>query len=359
VADATTVALRTPANAALALGTAFGAAMGPAAALVIADLDFNFVLPLFGQQNFNAMTGPGFIMALLWFLFAIVASFAFTEPVRSGVEELKQREAVSPSDPPSPLMRHTSKSGRLAENVDDEWDEKRLEEAKEVITKSSKSGSLRHCLRNLTKPVVVTMAIIFMKRVALEFLVGSTSIITKNRYGWSIKNVGTLHFANGMIVIPIAILAGWLSQFFQDRYLTLRFMAITLVGLLSLIDFSDLLGSAADENDTYNEGYPLAIGPVRYIIGSLVTFSSIEANESYVASMMSKLLPSQLAAGTFNSGLLIIVVAMSARATADIFITILGSISIRYLLNMLIIPSTCLVATSMLLVWRNYEALAV
>ena len=256
-------------------------------------------------------------------------------------------------------MRHTSKGGRSAENVDNEWDEKRLEEAKEVITKSSKSGSLRHCLRNLTKPVVVTMAIIFMKRVALEFLVGSTSIITKNRYGWSIKNVGTLHFANGMIVIPIAILAGWLSQFFQDRYLTLRFMAITLVGLLSLIDFSDLLGSAADENDTYNEGYPLANGPVRYIIGSLVTFSSIEANESYVASMMSKLLPSQLAAGTFNSGLLIILVAMSARATADIFITILGSISIRYLLNMLIIPSTCLVATSMLLVWRNYEALAV
>jgi len=357
VADATTVALRTPANAALALGTALGAAMGPALALVIADLDFNFVLPLFGQQNFNAMTGPGFIMALLWLLFAIVASFAFTEPVRSGVEELKQREAVSPSDPPSPLMRH--KSGCFTKNADNEWDKKSLEEAMEVITKSSKSGSLRHCLQNMTKPVVVTMAIIFMKRVALEFLVGSTSIITKNRYGWSIKNVGTLHFANGMIVIPITILAGWLSQFFQDRYLTLRFMVITLVGLLSLIDFSDLLGSAADENDTYNEGYPLAIGPVRYIIGSLVTFSSIEANESYVASMMSKLLPSQLAVGTFNSGLLIILVAMSARATADIFITILGSISIRYLLNMLIIPSTCLVATSLLLVWRNFEALAV
>ena len=356
VADATTIALRTPANAALALGTALGAAMGPALALVIADLDFNFVLPLFGQQNFNAMTGPGFIMALLWLLFAIVTSFAFTEPVRSGVEELKQREAVSSSDPSSP-MRH--KSSCFTKNADNEWDEISLEEAMEIITKSSKSGSLRHCLQNMTKPVVVTMAIIFMKRVALEFLVGSTSIITKNRYGWSIKNVGTLHFANGMIVIPITILAGWLSQFFQDRYLTLRFMVITLVGLLSLIDFSDLLGSAADENDTYNEGYPLAIGPVRYIIGSLVAFSSIEANESYVASMMSKLLPSQLAVGTFNSGLLIILVAMSARATADIFITILGSISIRHLLNMLIIPSTCLVATSMLLVWRNFEALAV
>mmetsp|Transcript_30924 Transcript_30924/g.90402 ORF Transcript_30924/g.90402 Transcript_30924/m.90402 type:complete len:162 (+) Transcript_30924:2393-2878(+) len=161
-----------------------------------------------------------------------------------------------------------------------------------------------------------------------------------------------------MIVIPISILSGWLSQFYQDRYLTLRIMVITLVGMLSLIDFTDLFGSA-NENDTYNEGYPLAIGPVRCIIGSLVAFSSIEANESYVASMMSKILPSQLAAGTFNSGLLINLVSMSARATADIFITILGSVSIRYLLNMLIIPSTGLVAISMLLVWRNYEAFAV
>lgn len=360
VADATPFALRTPANAAFALATALGAALGPAMAIVLADLDFDFVLPFFGPQTFNAMTGPGFLMALLWLLFTIVASFAFTEPVRSGLDELKKRElstsATLPDQVSSPLER--GNSDRSAGKIDDDLDEQNLEEAKKVISNSSNNGSVRHCLRNMTKPVVVTMCIIFMKRVALECLVGSTSVITKNRYGWSIKNVGTLHFVNGMVVIPISILSGWLSQFYQDRYLTLRIMAITLVGMVSLIDFTDLFGST-NENNTYNEGLPLAIGPVRYIIGSLVAFSSIEANESYVASMMSKILPSQLAVGTFNSGLLINLVSTSARAFGDIFITILGSASIRNLLNLLIIPSTGLVAMSMFLVWRNYEAFAV
>lgn len=360
VADATPFALRTPANAAFALATALGAALGPAMAIVLADLDFDFVLPFLGPQTFNAMTGPGFLMALLWFLFTIVASFTFTEPVRSGLDELKKRElsasAPLPDQLSSPLER--GNSDRSAGKIEDDLDEGNLEEAKKVISNSSNNGSVRHCLRNMTKPVVVTMCIIFMKRVALECLVGSTSVITKNRYGWSIKNVGTLHFVNGMIVIPISILSGWLSQFYQDRYLTLRIMAITLVGMFSLIDFTDLFGST-NGNDTYNEGIPFGIGPVRYIIGSLVAFSSIEANESYVASMMSKILPSQLAVGTFNSGLLINLVSTSARAFGDIFITILGSVSIRNLLNLLIIPSTGLVAISMFLVWRNYEAFAV
>ena len=361
VADATPFALRTPANAAFALATALGAALGPAMAIVLADLDFDFVLPFLGPQTFNAMTGPGFLMALLWFLFTIVASFTFTEPVRSGLDELKKRELSASAPLPdqqlsSPLER--GNSDRSAGKIEDDLDEGNLHEAKKVISNSSNNGSVRHCLRNMTKPVVVTMCIIFMKRVALECLVGSTSVITKNRYGWSIKNVGTLHFVNGMVVIPISILSGWLSQFYQDRYLTLRIMAITLVGMFSLIDFTDLFGSM-NENDTYNEGFPFAIGPVRYIIGSLVAFSSIEANESYVASMMSKILPSQLAVGTFNSGLLINLVSTSARAFGDIFITILGSVSIRNLLNLLIIPSTGLVAISMFLVWRNYEAFAV
>ena len=352
VADTTPFSLRTPANAAFALFTALGAAMGPAMAIVIADLDFEFVLPFLGSQNFNAMTGPGFFMALMWFLYTVVASCTFTEPVRSGLDELVKREESAPA----PLPDNNQSAGK----IDDDLDEQNLEEAKKVILNSSNNGSIKHCLRNMTRPVCVTMCIIFMKRVALEFLIGSTSVITKNRYGWSIKNVGTLHFVNGMVVIPISILSGWLSQFYQDRYLTLRVMAIALVGMFSLIDFTDLFGSTNEnENYTYNEGLPFAIGPVRYIIGSLVAFSSIEANESYVASMMSKILPSQLAVGTFNSGFLINLVSTSARAFGDIFITILGSVSIRNLLNLLIIPSTGLIAMSIFLVWRNYEAFAV
>jgi hypothetical protein len=142
-----------------------------------------------------------------------------------------------------------------------------------------------------------------MKRIALESIVGSTSIVTKNRYGWSIKNVGTLHLLNGLLVIPVSILSGWLSQFYQDRQLATWFLFITMCGLLLLIDVTDIF-IPSDVSDTYNEGAPMAVGQVRYIIGSVISFSGVEACESFVASMLSKAVPSALAVGTFNSGLL-------------------------------------------------------
>jgi hypothetical protein len=52
--------------------------------------------------------------------------------------------------------------------------------------------------------------------------------------------------------------------------------------------------------------------------------------------------PSALAVGTFNSGLLATMVATSGRAVGDVLITTMGLISIRNLLNMLIIPGLCL-----------------
>lgn len=278
-------------------------------------------------------------MALMWLIFTICTVTVFNEPSRSGLEELRMRESKA-----APLNDITATQDIVSI---DSSTEKQSEERGNPFT---------HCFRNISKPVILTMSLIFMKRIALESIVGSTSVVTKNRYGWSIKNVGTLHFVNGMIVIPISILSGWLSQFYQDRYLALCLMCITLSGMLCLIDMTDFVSR---ETDTYNEGHALAVGPIRYIAGSLVAFSGIEACESFVASLMSKLVPSALAVGTFNSGLLTTLVGTSGRASGDLLITILGSWSIRNLLNLLIIPSTGLVITSILLVLRNYDDLAV
>ena len=98
---------------------------------------------------------------------------------------------------------------------------------------------------------------------------------------------------------------------------------------------------------------------MRYITGSLIAFSGIEACESYVASLMSKVVPSALAQGTFNSGLLATLVATGGRASGDAFISLMGLISIRNLLNLLIIPGATLVAGSIELILWNYEILAV
>lgn len=278
-------------------------------------------------------------MALMWLLFTICAAIVFSEPSRSGLDELRMRESQGEQ-----LNESTATQDMVS--IDSSGEKKSEERGK----------SMMHCFRNITKPVILTMSLIFMKRIALESIVGSTSVVTKNRYGWSIKNVGTLHFVNGMIVIPITILSGWMSQFYQDRYLALCLMLITLTGMVCLIDVTDFVST---ETDTYNEGHPLAVGPIRYIVGCMVAFSGIEACESFVASLMSKLVPSALAVGTFNSGLLTTLVGTSGRACGDLLITALGSWSIRNLLNLLIVPSTGLVITSILLVLRNYNDLAV
>jgi len=213
------------------------------------------------------------------------------------------------------------------------------------------------CIKNMTRPVLICMSLIFMKRIALESIVGSTSIVTKNRYGWNIENVGALHLVNGIIVIPVSIFSGYLSTMYEDRYMTLWFLAITLFGMAFLFDPTDLTNH--EDSETYNLGAPMATGTTRYITGSLIAFSGIEACESYVASLMSKVVPSALAQGTFNSGLLATLVGTGGRAVGDIFITLMGLISIRNLLNLLIIPGATLVAFSISLVVWNYELLAV
>jgi hypothetical protein len=196
-----------------------------------------------------------------------------------------------------------------------------------------------------------------MKRIALESIVGSTSIITKNRYGWDIKSVGTLHLVNGIIVIPVSVFSGYLSTVYEDRYMAIWFLAITLFGMAFLFDPTDLINH--EDTETYNDDQPMSVGPARYIMGSLIAFSAIEACESYVASLMSKVVPSALAVGTFNAGLLATLVGTGGRATGDLFITLMGLISIRNLLNLLIIPGATLVATSIIVILWNYKLLAV
>ena len=40
------------------------------------------------------------------------------------------------------------------------------------------------CTKNTTQPVLVYMSLIFMKRITLKSITESTTIVTKNRYGW-------------------------------------------------------------------------------------------------------------------------------------------------------------------------------
>lgn len=290
------------------MATALGAAMGPGMAIVLDSMDdFEFYLPFLKQQQFNGMTGPGYFMAFNWLVYTLCIVFFFGEPTRSGLEELKRREEQESSKDPKReslldevelAAMSDGKADRRAAgessldavlerqdslSLDDEEDcmtdegSLHLEEVPDVDSSKHDKGyryNYCSCVKHLTRPTLICMGLIFMKRIALESIVGSTSIITKNRYGWSIKNVGTLHLVNGIIVIPVSIFAGYLSTLYEDRYMSVWFLAITLFGMAFLFDPTDLLNH--DDDVAFNEGQPLAVGPVRYVLGSLIAFSGIE-----------------------------------------------------------------------------------
>jgi hypothetical protein len=353
VADATPFALRTMASAAFALVTALGAALGPGMAIVLDALpEFEFSLPVLGIQYFNGMTGPGYFMALCWMIYFIAVLLTFDEPKRVGLVELQQREALEECGVSEEGTSTTDGHGDMID--DDESDTESTVSSESVSPK--KIGPFS-CFQHISTATAMCMSLIFMKRIALESIVGSTSVITKNRYGWSIQNVGTLHLANGIIVIPVSILAGYMSRFHQDRQLATWFIVITICGMLFLVDLSDLVDTSSSA--TYNADSPWAVGPTKYIIGSFIAFSGIEACESFVASLMSKVVCSKLAVGTFNSGLLTTLVGTSGRAVGDLFITCMGLISIRSLLNLLILPGLAVMLGSLFLLRRNYQLLDV
>ncbi len=322
IADTTPLAHRTAVNAAFGTATALGAALGPATAILLDSLDVVFDIPVYGAVHLNGMTGPGFLMGILWLIFTLLLVFTFSEPERSGLEEQRQKElmmgVVTPTSSTvvgksefelthidTPTEKINSQNGSCISRMESQAFP---EEAKNVDsispTQDASSNSLwsqfKHVASNLTLPVRISMFLLFSKMFTVESLISAASMVTKNRYHWAVQQVGTLGTIVGCLTIPISVFIGFLSQYREDRVLMLWLMMVASFGMSLLIDISDLIST---ETDTYNEENMLAVGPHRYVAGYLIVFCSMQAFDGVVGSVLSKVIPTALATGTFNSGL--------------------------------------------------------
>jgi hypothetical protein len=182
VADATPFSLRTMSSAAFALTTALGAASGPGFAILLDMIpEFQFNLPILGVQTFNGMTGPGFVMALFWFLFTITIMVSFGEPNRSGLDELKQREAAATAVAASSASNSACEALNPAKSFTDEDGGGAVTDDDDASSVGSLSvgsygndeavvskHSPLYCIKHMTRATALCMALIFMKRIALE-----------------------------------------------------------------------------------------------------------------------------------------------------------------------------------------------
>ena len=337
--------------------------------------EFQFNLPLLGGQVFNSMTGPGYFMCVNWIAYAIMIFFFFREPKRSGLEELKRREnglnndvdpkkkalldnvTSSSTDANKIILRDASFEDDSVSIGGDSIEFSNYDDEKTAVEPKDEKQKCCSCVTHMTRPVLICMTLVFFKRVALESIVGASPIVTKNRYGWHIDDVGALQVVNGLIIIPACLFAGYLSTKYEDRLMALCFLSVTLFGMVIMFDPSDFFDH--DTLETYNEYSIFSTGPVSYVTGSLIAFIGVEVCESFTASMMSKVVPSKMAKGTFNAGLLETLVGTGGRAFGDLFVTMMGLISIRNLLNLLILPGMGLVASSIIMILWNYKLLEV
>jgi len=380
MADTTPVSLRTSVNAGFGMVVAVGSALGPATAIWLNSIFFRREVPFLGEIVFNGLTGPGYFMAALWTCFTIVVVIFFGEPDRQGLAEQKQMEQKDTLvtsvnlDDPRPECVHDELVGVVTDGVTDNCikdyelrtifsgEESRATLAEELVTseeqprKKSWYAEAKDFSDLITLPVRVCLGLLLAKVFTVEILVSATSALTKNRYHWQVHQVGTLGCINGLLVIPISILVGRLSMSYQDRRLMTWLVAIGCCGFFMNIDLSDLVSTPTH---TYNKGHVLAVSPQRYVLGYFLTYSPVQCFEGIIGSALSKVIPTALASGTLNSGLLATLVDTFGRACGDMFISMVGFINLRQLMNLLFIPGFCIMLTCLVVIRKFYDILAV
>jgi hypothetical protein len=306
-------------------------------------------------------------MACIWGVYFMVALFSFHEPDRTGLaeqirleqEQFEQEENIPPSEVSDKRTDHrdddlnTIFSGETDGAMADTVQTIPLPFERTICSAWSR---FRDFLDLITPPVRLCLGLLFCKTFTIESLVSCTSALTKNRYGWSINQVGILGCINGLLVLPLSICVGYLSMYYQDRAIMTWLVAIGAIGMFLLIDISDLINTPTQ---TYNEGLPLAVSPTRYVCGYFLTYISIQSFEGVIGSALSKVIPTALASGTFNSGLLATLVDTLGRACGDLFISLMGWVSLRQLMNLLFIPAFSILCACLINIRRYYDLLAV
>ena len=108
-----------------------------------------------------------------------------------------------------------------------------------------------------------------------------------HRYQWTVKNIGSLSFVNGCLIIPISTAVGFLSQNYSDRTLLVGLLSLALFGILLLVDYSDFgeLGEYYesyydDQYENVKEWNWAVVGPKRYVAGVILQFCALQASQS-------------------------------------------------------------------------------
>ncbi|CAM6043916.1 unnamed protein product [Sphagnum compactum] len=292
------------ASAAFVSASALGMATGPALAGLLEVHTSQFGITL------NANTLPGWIMAGGWFLFLLWLWLGFKEP--------SHHDPITPSSHSSDINRGGNEWFKpLAIYSLDREDSLSDQEQHQAATSISEAYGL------LTPSVKVQLFIYFMLKFAMEILLSESSVVTAHYFQWSIHSVALFLALLGLTVLPVNwVIGSYASNIFQDRQLLVAAEILTCLGVLVSFDYGLM---------------PYSV--TQYISGALLMFISAEVLEGVNLSLLSKVMSSRLARGTYNGGLLSTEAGTVARVVADGTITLTGYFGESKLLNLTMLPT--------------------
>lgn len=336
ISDCVPLKIRMQASAGFVSASALGMACGPALAGL---LQTNFKIY---ALTINQDTLPGWVMAFAWLAYLIWLWISFKEPIRDTEVKHSSPDVDAGHDEneslESGLMQHLLPSSEQKQNEDGDDECNDSEDASEDSHRPA--TSVASAYRLLTPSVKVQLLIYFMLKYAMEILLSESSVITSYYFGWSTSSVAIFLAILGLTVLPVnAVIGTYISNMFEDRQLLLVSEILVLLGIVLSFQFTS--------------SYTVP----QYVCSALITFVAAEVLEGVNLSLLSQVMSSRLARGTYNGGLLSTEAGTLARVVADGTITLAGYLGESKLLNITLFPSLLICVASIAATIRTYNSL--
>ena len=283
IADYVSSKRRTAASAAFVAASAGGAALGPLLAVPLSMIKPTKVLSL----DVNAITAGGWLLTLAWFLYTAYIYLRFQDP---------------PLDKDDESDDDTSEHGTSVKQVEEEGDlERPLLGGGRQAPASAPGTDMQ--------PVYVCVLSLFALKLIQQGMISSLPEFTHQFYSWRTSFIGGFLSALSLGMLPVNFFVAFIASFVSDRKLLLWAEALSLVGLLGMLSFS--------------EGSP---NLYVYVFGAVVVYSTTIVMESCAMSLMSKKIPSSMARGTCNAGLMATQAGSFGRFMGNMMITLYGTL---------------------------------
>ncbi|XP_052879319.1 SPX domain-containing membrane protein At4g22990-like [Gossypium arboreum] len=336
ISDCVPLKIRMQASAGFVSASALGMACGPALAGI---LQINFKIY---KLTFNAMTLPGWVMAVAWLVYLIWLWFSFKEPSRDVEENNSPHASDSETAEKNTLEKGLKQPLLITSEEQQEDDEDAEADGSEEVSQESRrpATSIASAYRLLTPSVKVQLLIYFMLKYAMEILLSESSVVTTYYFSWSTSTVAVFLACLGLTVLPVNIVVGsYISNMFEDRQILLASEIMVCVGIL--LSFHVIIPYSVPQ----------------YVCSGLIMFVSAEVLEGVNLSLLSRVMSSRLSRGTYNGGLLSTEAGTIARVIADATITMAGFLGQSQLLNITLLPSLLICVISIAATCFTYNSL--